>query len=146
MAISYYTEDVKRPKLRYRNVTAWLKKVIDKFDFTAGDLSYIFCDDEYLKKVNTKYLKHDFYTDIVTFDYCSGKIVSGDMFISLDRVNENAGIFQCNATDELLRVIVHGLLHLFGYTDSSDSEKETMRRLEDECVFMFKEMENECIK
>lgn len=146
MAISYHTEGVKRPKLQYRIISAWLKKVIGKFDFIAGDLSYIFCDDEYLKNINTKYLNHDFYTDIVTFDYCSGKIISGDMFISIDRVTENAGIFQCKPTDELLRVIVHGLLHLLGYTDSTDSEKETMRKLEDDCVFMFKEMDNGYIK
>jgi len=146
MTISYHAEGVRRPKLRYRIISAWLKKVMEKFEFTPGDLGYIFCDDEYLKNINIKYLSHDFYTDIVTFDYSSGKIISGDMFISMDRVNENAVIFQCNATDELLRVIVHGLLHLLGYTDSTELEKETMRSLEDECVIMFKEIENGCIK
>jgi len=145
MAINYHAEGVKRPKLRFRTVSVWLKQVITKFECVSGDLSYIFCDDEYLKNINTKYLNHDFYTDIVTFDYREGKIISGDMFISVDRVRENAVLFNCDLTDEFLRVIVHGLLHLLGFKDGTDREKETMRGLENECIFMFKGLDNGCI-
>lgn len=146
MSIAYYSEGVKRPKLRYRNISSWIKQIIGKFNFSAGNLTYIFCDDEYLKIINTKYLNHDFYTDIVTFDYNDGKIISGDMFISVDRVSENAVIFGSDFSDELLRVIVHGLLHLLGFNDSSETEKATMRKMEDECIFMYKELDDGCIK
>ena len=146
MAIVYKAEDVKRPKLRYRIISNWLKQVVLKFGFITGDLTFIFCSDEYLKSINSKYLNHDYYTDIVTFDYREDKIVSGDMFISIDRVTENAGLFQCNVEDEFLRVMVHGLLHLLDFNDSTDSEKVIMREKENECIFMYKEICNEYIK
>jgi len=146
MSILYNAEEVKKPKLRYRIVSIWLKQVVLKFGCITGDLSYIFCSDEYLKAINSKYLNHDFYTDIVTFDYREGNVVSGDMFISVDRVIENAGLFQCNVNDEFLRVIVHGLLHLLSFNDSNDQEKLIMREKENECIFMYKEICNEYIK
>lgn len=146
MSVVFHTEGVKRPKLRFRIISAWLKKVIDKFGYTTGNMTYIFCDDEYLKNINIKYLNHDYYTDIVTFDYSTDKVISGDMFISIDRVKENSVLFDCNLNDEFLRVMVHGLLHLLGYKDSNDSETATMRQLENECIFMFKDIENGCIK
>lgn len=146
MSISYSTEGVRKPKLQYRMVTIWLKQVVLKFGCITGDLTYIFCNDEYLKEINLKYLNHDYYTDIVTFDYGEGKIVSGDMFISIDRILENSKLFKCDLNDEFLRVIVHGLLHLIGYKDSSDVEREVMRKVESECIFMFKEICNDCIK
>lgn len=140
MSVTYHNEGVKKPKLKYRVISTWLKKIINKYSFIAGDLTYIFCDDDYLKSINVKYLNHDYYTDIVTFDYCKDKVVSGDMFISVDRVKENSVLFNCNFTDELLRVMVHGLLHLLGYLDSTDSETETMRRIENECIVMYREI------
>lgn len=146
MSISYIAEGVKKPKLRYNIISKWLKQVIVKFGYITGDLTFIFCDDEYLKEINFKYLKHDFYTDIVTFDYREDKIVSGDMFISINRVRENSELFQCDLNDEFLRVIVHGLLHLLEYTDGTNEGKEIMRRIENECIFMFKNICNECIK
>jgi len=146
MSISFVVEGVMKPKLRYRMISKWLKQVVVKFGYTTGDLTFIFCDDEYLKEINLKYLKHDFYTDIVTFDYGENYIVSGDMFISIDRVKDNAEFFKCNFNDEFLRVIVHGLLHLLKYTDSNNEEKENMRRIENECIFLYKEICNECIK
>ena len=146
MAIIYIEEGVKKPKLRYRMVSKWLKRIIIKFDCLPGDLTYIFCDDQYLKEINLKYLNHDYFTDIVTFDYREDTIISGDMIISVDRVVENAEIFQCNVNDEFLRVTVHGLLHLLGFNDASVQEKETMRKTENECIFMYKEICNECIK
>lgn len=146
MSISYQVEGVKKPKLRYRIISIWLKQIIVKYDRIPGDLTYIFCDDEYLKRMNTKYLNHDYYTDIVTFNYNTDQVISGDMFISVDRVRENSVLFGCDLPDELLRVIVHGLLHLLGFNDSNESEKKTIRKIEDDCIFMFKEIRNEYIK
>ena len=146
MSISYHAENVSKPKLKYRIVSNWLKQVIYKFGCITGDLTYIFCSDEYLKEINSRYLRHDYYTDIVTFDYNEGNIVSGDMFISVNRVKENSERFKCDLNDEFLRVMVHGLLHLLGYNDGSDLERETMRELENECIFMYKGIWNECIK
>jgi len=93
-----------------------------------------------------QYLNHDYYTDIVTFDYTEHGIISGDMFISVNRVIENSQLFNCEPDIEFLRVIVHGLLHLLGFKDSSDDEKEVMRQTENECLFMFKEIKDGCIK
>ena len=146
MSISYHTDNVSKPKLKYRIVSVWLKQVVLKFGCITGELTYIFCSDEYLKEINSKYLNHDYYTDIVTFDYNEGNVVSGDMFISVSRVKENSELFKCDLGDEFLRVMVHGLLHLIGYNDGSDLEREAMRELENECIFMYKEIWNECIK
>ncbi len=146
MAILYNAENVNKPKLKFRVVSIWLKQVVLKFGCIHGDLNYIFCSDEYLKEINSKYLNHDYYTDIVTFDYREGNVVSGDMFISVDRVIENSGVFQCNIEDEFLRVIVHGVLHLLGLNDNSESEKISMRENENECIYLYKEICNEYIK
>jgi len=147
MSILYVSEGVKKPKLRFRIISKWLKQVVVKFGYITGDLTFIFCDDEYLKEVNLKYLNHDFYTDIVTFDYRNGdQIVSGDMFISINRVKENSEFFNCNIDDEFLRVMVHGILHLIEFNDSTEEEKQIMRSIESECIFMFKEISNENIK
>ena len=146
MAIIYKAEIVKRPKLRYRIVSHWLKQVVIKCNCITGNLTYIFCTDEYLKEINVKYLKHDYFTDIITFDYREGRVVSGDMLISVDRVKENAELYNCEIGDEFLRVIVHGLLHLLGYNDSSKIEQKKMREKEDECIFMYMAIYNEYIK
>jgi rRNA maturation RNase YbeY len=147
MAISYVSEGVKKPKLSYLIISKWLEQVIVKFGYLTGDLTFIFCDDEYLKDVNLKYLNHDFYTDIVTFDYRNeGSVISGDMFISINRVKENSAFFSCDINDEFLRVMVHGILHLLEFNDITDEEKRLMRSTEDECIFMFKEFINESVK
>ena len=146
MSISFHIESVSKPRLKYRIVSIWLKQVVLKYGCITGDLTYIFCSDEYLKDINSKYLGHDYYTDIVTFDYNEGKIVSGDMFISVNRVKENSELFKCDLNEEFLRVMVHGLLHLIGYNDGSDLERGTMRKLENECIFMYKEIWNDGIK
>jgi rRNA maturation RNase YbeY len=147
MAISYVSEGVKKPKLSYLIISKWLEQVIVKFGYLTGDLTFIFCDDEYLKDVNLKYLNHDFYTDIVTFDYRNeGSVISGDMFISINRVKENSAFFSCDINDEFLRVMVHGILHLLEFNDITDEEKRLMRSTEDECIFMFKEFINVSVK
>jgi rRNA maturation RNase YbeY len=105
--------------------------------FEIGDINFIFCDDAYLLKINQEYLGHDYYTDIITFDYVVGKMLSGDVFISIDRVTENARTYRVSFEEELKRVMAHGLLHLMGYKDKSDQEKQLMRKKEDEKLKMF---------
>jgi rRNA maturation RNase YbeY len=97
----------------------------------AGDISIVFCSDDYLKVINLKYLNHDYYTDVITFDYSENNRISGDLFISIDRVNENAGLNNINFIQELYRVIIHGVLHLCGYNDKTVKEKKEIREKED---------------
>ena len=96
-----------------------------------GNISIVFCSDEYLLKINDEYLSHNYYTDIITFDYCENSVISGDLFISLDRISENARIFEVQFNEELYRVIFHGLLHLVAYKDKTEAEKKVMRAKED---------------
>lgn len=146
MSIQYLVEGVKKPNLQYRLVSKWLKLIIEKFSLKVGDITYIFCSDDYLLEINTKYLNHNYYTDIITFDYCSANIVSGDLFISVDRILENSVIFGNEISNEFLRVIVHGVLHLLGYKDSDESEKIIMRNAENEFIIVFEKLRNEFIK
>ena len=97
----------------------------------VGDLSIIFCSDNYILDVNMRYLQHDYFTDIITFDYCEENVLSGDLFISIDSVRENAVLYGAEFEDELNRVMVHGLLHLIGYDDHTEEEQKTMREKED---------------
>jgi rRNA maturation RNase YbeY len=110
---------------------AWIRFVLDEEDRELGEVSYIFCDDDYLLDINIKYLKHNTLTDIISFDYSLGKVVSGDIYISTERVLENAQEQQAEFDDELHRVMIHGILHYIGYKDKSDSDKREMRRKED---------------
>jgi len=117
----------------------WLKNVIRKEGLVPGDISYLFCDDAYLLERNITFLHHDTFTDIITFDRRVGEIVSGDIMISLERVAENAQKFSVPFEEELLRVIVHGTLHLCGYKDKSPEEAAEMRRMENASLAMFHE-------
>ena len=112
----------------------WISKCIENYDFTEGELNYIFCDDDYLLKLNVEFLEHDTLTDIISFDYTLGKLVSGDIFISVERVRENAISFNQPFENELKRVIMHGVLHYMGFKDKSKEEKEIMRLEEDKCL------------
>jgi len=112
-------------------VTSWICKVITKEKFKEGTINYIFCNDDYLLEKNIKYLNHSTLTDIISFDYTIGKIISGDIFISVERVKENAKIFKTNFIDELHRVMIHGILHYCGYNDKTENEKKLMRSKED---------------
>ena len=115
----------------------WLQNVIISEEKKEGDINYIFCDDEYLHEINVKYLNHDDYTDIISFDNAVGNILHGDIFISTERVAENAEKFQVSLQEELKRVIAHGLLHFCGYKDKTDDEAQLMREKEDEKIKMF---------
>jgi len=117
--------------------TSWLESVITSEAKKLEELSYIFCDDEYLLKINMEYLDHDTYTDIITFDYSVGKILQGDIYVSTERVAENADAFNVKFEDELRRVLVHGVLHLCGYKDKEESEAVLMRSKEEEKMQLF---------
>jgi len=112
----------------------WIQKCIAKEGFELGDVNYIFCDDDYLHKINLEFLQHDTLTDIISFDYTIGKEVNGDIFISTERVEENAKEFNVSFENELHRVIIHGILHYLGFKDKTDEEKEIMRAKENECL------------
>jgi len=109
----------------------WLKIVAESEIKKLGNISIIFCSDNYILDVNMKYLEHDYFTDIITFDYCEGNKLSGDLFISVDSVRENAHFYKTEFVDELNRVIVHGLLHLIGYDDHTEEDQKVMRSKED---------------
>ena len=129
--ISYYKEDTdflfKGKTLNNR----WLRMVAGSEIRRIGDISIIFCSDNYILDVNMRYLQHDYFTDIITFDYCEGDKLSGDLFISVDSVRENALYYGTEFADELNRVMVHGLLHLIGYDDHTEDEQKVMREKED---------------
>lgn len=131
MSINFFNEDVDLPKIKKRNTVAWIKQVIDEHCKKVGDVSFIFCSDTYLLDVNKQYLDHDYFTDVITFDYVEGDVVSGDIFISVDRVEENAKSFSTSFSNELNRIIIHGILHLLGYNDKTDTDKMIMTGKED---------------
>ncbi len=115
----------------------WINRVLISENHTLGEVNYIFCDDEYLLNINKQYLNHDYYTDIITFDYVENNVVSGDIFVSIDRIRENAISFNVAFIEELKRVISHGILHLCGYGDKSEEEAKLMRLKENEKISMF---------
>lgn len=118
-------------------IKAWIKKVLKQEGRTVGNISYLFCADGYLLKINRQFLKHNFYTDIITFDYSIKNRVEGEIFISIDRVKENAKTFKQTFQKELLRTIIHGILHLCGYKDKTPGDSKRMRMKEDEALAMF---------
>ena len=138
MSVNFIGEQVERPMLKFKKVKIWIKSVLKLQGFTDGNICYIFCSDEYLKILNLKYLNHDYFTDIITFDYSNKNLIQGDMFISVDRVLENADKYRCNLNEEFLRVIVHGLLHLCGFKDETDDERKMMRSMENNYLNLFK--------
>ena len=115
----------------------WIHNVIISESKELGEINYIFCDDEYLLNINKQYLDHDYYTDVISFDYTEANLVSGDVFISIDRVKENAADYDVTFDEELKRVIIHGILHYCGYKDKSDADEELMRIKEEEKMQLF---------
>ncbi len=136
MAIYYYAEEVKLPAIKKRDTSAWIKRVAAKYGKKTGDIAYIFCSDEKILQVNREYLQHDYYTDIITFDYSEGEVISGDLFISLDTVKTNAEKFGTPYEEELHRTIIHGILHLCGINDKGPGEREIMEKNENEALAM----------
>lgn len=129
--ISFFSEDIDFELIDESNYISWLQNVVESENKISGELSFVFCDDEYLHKINLQYLNHDTYTDIITFDYTESGVIAGDIFISIDRVKENALLYKKPFKNELSRVIVHGVLHLAGYKDKSEEESILMRSKED---------------
>ena len=120
-----------------KSFDTWIRKVISSEEKQLGEINYIFCDDHYLYKINLKFLDHDTYTDIISFDNSEGDELNGDIFISTDRVTENAKEYNVDFSDELKRVMIHGILHLCGYGDKTTSEAALMRQKEDEKIALF---------
>ncbi len=115
----------------------WIARIIESEEYLVGEINYIFCDDEYLHTINVQFLNHDTLTDIISFDYTEGKVISGDIFISTERVHDNAIDFNVSFNEELKRVMVHGVLHYCGYKDKSDSDVQIMRQKEEEKINLF---------
>lgn len=136
-SISFHNEGVNTKTPSKRLLKAWIKEFVSNHKKKVGALAFVFCDDEKILEVNRNFLQHDYYTDIITFDYCESEIVSGDIFISVERVKENATIHNSEYNIELLRVIAHGVLHLIGFQDKKKKDKDKMTLNEDLCISLF---------
>lgn len=135
MAIAFFSRNTDFKLSRPRKTAAWIRKIISREKFLVENLNFIFCDDEFLLAINQQYLDHDTYTDIVTFDNSEKEgELEGDIFVSVDRVRENAGRFSFAFEDELDRVMIHGVLHLMGFSDKTTAQKKEMRKKEDACL------------
>ena len=133
--ISFLTENIKMPRLDRKAVRAWITSVAASYDGRrVGNVNYIFCNDERILQVNNEFLGHDYYTDIITFDYSEPGVVSGDMYISLDTVFSNSSKFHTSYDTELLRVIIHGVLHLCGINDKGRGERAVMEAAEERAL------------
>ena len=139
--ITYNTIDVPMPDFSHRKISAWVKAVAAAHGRRIGEVAYVFCNDEKILEVNRQYLQHDYYTDIITFDYSVGEVISGDLFISLDTVRSNAAGLGVDYTDELHRVVIHGILHLCGINDKGTGEREIMEAEEDKALALLKQQD-----
>jgi rRNA maturation RNase YbeY len=135
--IRFFFEDIKFRFLRKQEIKKWLTKVAVAEGKRVGEVSVIFCSDEHLLQINRQYLQHDYYTDIITFDYTEDKLISGDLFISVDTVKANAEEYKQAFDQELHRVILHGVLHLCGYDDDNPQQQKLMRAAEDKYLNML---------
>ncbi len=138
MTIEILTQNVEKPALDWEKVERWIVEVAHRQGRRTGALTYIFCDDERILEVNRQYLQHDYYTDIITFDNTTGRLIRGDMFISLDTVATNAEAVGASYDDELMRVIIHGVLHLCGINDKGPGEREVMEAHENDALALWR--------
>ena len=137
--VSYQTDGVEMPAIKKSKTTEWIKAVAATYEKRVGEIAYIFCSDEKILEVNRQYLQHDYYTDIITFDYCEGNRLSGDLFISLETVKTNSEQFNTPYEEELHRTIIHGILHLCGINDKGPGEREIMEAAENKALAMRKQ-------
>jgi probable rRNA maturation factor len=135
--IDFFNHDIDFPLIVPVQVEVWVARVIRKYGKKEGTINYIFCSDKYLLEINKEYLNHDYFTDIITFNYNERDIISGDIFISLDTVKANAEEYKVTYDNELLRVIIHGILHLVGFNDKTEDQKKEMRHKEDDALNIF---------
>lgn len=138
--ITYNVEGVKMPKIKKRETTAWIKAVAKSYGRRVGEVGYMFVNDDKILEVNREYLGHDYYTDVITFDYDEDDVVSGDVVISLDTVASNAQLFNKTYEDELYRVIIHGILHLCGINDKGPGEREQMEAAENKALALRQQL------
>ena len=138
--ITYNAEGIKMPDIRRRQTTAWIRKVAATHGRKVGEIGYMFVDDERILEVNREYLGHDYYTDIITFDYDEGEVINGDLVISVDTVRSNAAKYGKSYAEELHRVIIHGVLHLCGINDKGPGEREIMEAEEDKALTLLRSM------
>lgn len=136
--ITFQAEDIEMPAINEEQVREWIKAVAASYGKRVGPISYFFCSDQRILEVNLEYLQHDYYTDIITFDYCEGHRLSGDIFISLDTVRSNAEMLNQPYERELHRVIIHGILHLCGINDKGPGEREIMEAAENKALELLK--------
>ena len=137
MSIYFSTEKLDFELENELRVKRWITAIVNAQNKRVGNIGYLFCDDAYLINVNRTYLNHDTYTDIITFDYVEGNVISGDIMISVERVRENAALFNSSFEQELQRVIIHGVLHLLGQADKSDEEAAEMRKKEESALALW---------
>lgn len=137
--IAYYAEEVEMPAIQQEAVSEWVRTVARSYGKKTGDISYIFCSDEKILEINRQYLQHDYYTDIITFDYTEGQKIGGDLFISLDTVRSNSETFHTPYNEELHRTIIHGILHLCGINDKGPGEREIMEANENKALAILPE-------
>lgn len=135
--IAFFSETTFTIPFKKKDLKQWIKSIAISENKEIGDINFIFCDDEYLYDINVRFLQHDTFTDIITFDYTEGKILNSDIYISVERVSENALQFGVSEEKELIRVMAHGILHLCGYKDKTADESQLMRKKEDEKIEMF---------
>lgn len=138
--ITYQAEGVRMPKIKRRETTTWIRSVAATYGRKVGEVGYLFCSDEKILEVNREYLGHDYYTDIITFDYDEGDTLNGDLVISLDTVRSNAELFNRDYDEELHRVIIHGILHLCGINDKGPGEREKMEAAENKALAMRRQV------
>ncbi len=138
--ITYNSDGIKMPKIKKRETTAWIKAVAATYGRKVGEIGYMFVNDEKILEVNNEYLGHDYYTDIITFDYDEDDVINGDLVISLDTVRTNAEKYAKDYTEELYRVIIHGILHLCGINDKGPGEREIMEDNENKALDILREM------
>ena len=134
--ITYNADGVKMPKIKRKDTTAWIKAVAQTYGKKVGEVGYMFVNDDKILEINNEYLGHDYYTDVITFDYDEDDVVNGDIIISLDTVRTNAELFDKAYEDELYRVIIHGILHLCGLNDKGPGEREIMEKAENKALEM----------
>ena len=140
MLITYNSCETEIPAIDQKLISDWVNRVVVNNGSEIGEINYYFCSDDYLLQMNREHLNHDYFTDIITFDYTVANIISGDLFISVDTVRDNAEDYKCEYFEELHRVIIHGVLHLLGIDDKTDEDQEIMTQKEDESLVLLSEI------
>ncbi len=136
--INLFYEEVSDNQVDVSNISNWIHHLCELKNCIVSDINFIFCSDKYILNINQQFLNHDYYTDIITFDYCDGKVLNGDIYISVETVLSNSELFNTTYDEELHRVIIHGILHLIGYKDKTDDEALEMRQQEDSALELLK--------